>query len=1425
MTNVLEIYRGGEIIASIDIDTGAVFSEKLPGTDMISCPVLTKDVIDLQEEDYIFHKGNPYKIRILPDFGKDSSTIAKSYKIDFLAKFYDLIDIYVEHEGTHVFPYYGNARQQLEMCLNAANLNGAIWSIGDIEETEDLLLKYDWTFIRPALDQIAEAFGLEWKAEGTTVSMVKSVGRDTRLVFEIGRGKGLHEITRSSDTSKEKLTRIYGVGGTTNIDSKYREGKEANLVFQERYVETPGAADGTERVRMGKYENPDIYPRFEGTVTNVVFVTDSEGKIISCTITDPSIDFDVMAHMQEGIKGQVSFRTGPVTGIDFEISAASISNKTITLVPFTDATGYYYPSATSQPEVGNKFTIIKMRMPAAYTIKAENELKEKSTIFLNDNKLQRIIYNAKPDESHLRNNMIALRAGDRVTLKDYDFGINQILRFTEISYPLVNEFNVTAVIGNEIRYDRVAKLFADVIQNKQQIQEVDRRSEELAKRGVQELRIYQDKLFDTDGKIKSENINVAVLEALLGIFGAKSQNFRLSLVYITDNYLGNPNSVAISDGELIHREYSNPGNQNVWQLQSIVQNNLVSDQLYWVYCKCSKSSQVGSYLITTEELMFDSDPDFWFFLAGMIYPVITGYRDSDFTNGIADINGNRLKIGKIISRDGLTGFDLDNSTIFGKITFRNTHGELKDINSVDEKSQLADANALAAQIIADAAMQEVEAFSDDGILDASEKVRALQDFRVIQGNLATRIAQATTYGISAGAYNASFVSLENYLTPLFANMSVNSPVDRDVFIDRFKEYYNAEASLLRSITDSSKSLISNISVGGRNYFRRTTPLEPVGLTHLHHTNGNGLGTGEINGFYSTGANATTQGVVRVHDVITSNGEWTVSGYYISNGDWSVGIDICDQGYTNKQVSTEWSYFELTVNVNNWSSQTYNFVDFANIPYAYFNVKDLMIEKANKASDWRPAPEDSQDQILQLGNDIITKAAAAEQAAKNYAVSQDTQLKVLTDAYADGKVSAEEQSRINQAASNLATARSEIETARLAAVDYANSQIAIANANVLSSAAATAQTKADTSRNEAITSSQEYARAQDTYLKTLTDSYADGKVSTEEQARIAQAAVILQAAKDDATTKANTAAGYGQAAQTAYNQLTAALKPLAYQDVVQLSQLQNTVISNGMLVNTLIDTNYVRSNIINVGYIQGMSLDFTQGRVGGWNITSTNLYGSNGGTTIELNVTNNDPFFQVVAANGSFTRINYQGVRTTYTVTDDVKVLRAMFINADRVFFKTGVDSNGDDQYGGRVGDYGSNGYAFIERNGGSILINTYDITANHFMTGNNVRYNTLTNLSDIRFKKRIKTVNYGLKEIVGLEPIQYMYKLPKGDKIQDTSIHMGFSAQQVREIIPELVMDGDRLSMSMIELIPVMVNAIKQLNNKIEILSNKQYGN
>lgn len=55
-----------------------------------------------------------------------------------------------------------------------------------------------------------------------------------------------------------------------------------------------------------------------------------------------------------------------------------------------------------------------------------------------------------------------------------------------------------------------------------------------------------------------------------------------------------------------------------------------------------------------------------------------------------------------------------------------------------------------------------------------------------------------------------------------------------------------------------------------------------------------------------------------------------------------------------------------------------------------------------------------------------------------------------------------------------------------------------------------------------------------------------------------------------------------------------------------------------------------------------------------------------------------------------------------------------------------------------------------------------------------------TQTSDIRLKKDIKSIPYGLSEILQLEPIEFKYKSGGSDRL-------GFSAQQVENIIPEVV--------------------------------------
>lgn len=94
--------------------------------------------------------------------------------------------------------------------------------------------------------------------------------------------------------------------------------------------------------------------------------------------------------------------------------------------------------------------------------------------------------------------------------------------------------------------------------------------------------------------------------------------------------------------------------------------------------------------------------------------------------------------------------------------------------------------------------------------------------------------------------------------------------------------------------------------------------------------------------------------------------------------------------------------------------------------------------------------------------------------------------------------------------------------------------------------------------------------------------------------------------------------------------------------------------------------------------------------------------------------------------------------------------------------------------------------------------------------------NALNTSSDRRLKTNISDLKYGLEEILKLTPVTYNWK-----KTPDTNKQIGLIAQDVRPLIPEIV-EGDEskgdLSMRYTELIPVLINAIKEQQKQIDEL-------
>ena len=84
--------------------------------------------------------------------------------------------------------------------------------------------------------------------------------------------------------------------------------------------------------------------------------------------------------------------------------------------------------------------------------------------------------------------------------------------------------------------------------------------------------------------------------------------------------------------------------------------------------------------------------------------------------------------------------------------------------------------------------------------------------------------------------------------------------------------------------------------------------------------------------------------------------------------------------------------------------------------------------------------------------------------------------------------------------------------------------------------------------------------------------------------------------------------------------------------------------------------------------------------------------------------------------------------------------------------------------------------------------------------------------SDFRLKKNILPLSYGLNEVMKLQPVSYDWKDDSGHKI-------GLIAQDVKKVIPEVVVGDEskeNLGMNYAELVPVLVNAVKELKNELQ---------
>ncbi|AKQ08213.1 receptor binding protein [Bacillus phage PBC4] len=195
------------------------------------------------------------------------------------------------------------------------------------------------------------------------------------------------------------------------------------------------------------------------------------------------------------------------------------------------------------------------------------------------------------------------------------------------------------------------------------------------------------------------------------------------------------------------------------------------------------------------------------------YPAIASTITFSATNNKGRYSGT----GKIPSGTAtFTGvnFRLDNFPLGSKITISNVKIETgnkptgwtpspedvaKAIEDADKKAQLV--------------TESVNDMSLDSKLTPVEKIQLKTDYDSITAEFTTTLNSADAFNLTSSseraAYNTAYSALKTFVDPLLVKMNETSGVDRAAFRQRFKDYYDTKAKLLKKISDTSKGLIDD----------------------------------------------------------------------------------------------------------------------------------------------------------------------------------------------------------------------------------------------------------------------------------------------------------------------------------------------------------------------------------------------------------------------------------------------------------------------------------------------------------------------------------------------------------------------------------------------------------------------------------------
>ncbi len=1161
--------------------------------------------VDFMLNDFIVLDNETYKINLTPTVEKKAKRLY-DYTIQFEHEFYDLAKIQIQGlnpQNGYLEPSFsvtGNALTIITLIVENINRAYPGWTVGVIDETEYKNFTFSAQNCLQALNQLASDYKTEFWIENKTIHLQKRE-QSSGLTFAYGQGKGLYNILRQNKTSTNIITRLYVRGSSENLPIGYRD-YAGNLLLpggltyiqDDSKVDLYGLIEGT--------QNFEIKPEREGTITSVVS-GDGNWKYF----TDTSMDFNLNDYkLSDPVK--ITFNTGQLAGYTFTLSSYNNSTKTFTINKNDEEKSIEVPSNLLRPAVGDKYVILNIQMPPLYVTDGENRLLNAGQTYYDQNSDPKFLlaYSAKCDRLFIKQNQIEVQLGNTAIINDPDMGLNTEVRIASYTRDLqdrnlYDEVEWADTIGpNEIvrqyaQQQRTLKLIeSSGLLSSDQLRKnifLNRLSElngylmlagNKVKAGVADfatdaaraaLADYATDSDKWDGKQFADYLDQPVRKTDAVKFASVEADTLNSKVYVSGftgvGYKINPDGSAEFDSITIRkdlnvnvlniREITGTGGSlaitNVAKIKEVNDggsfwsciintddgsiavpfkaNDIIRCQV-WDGKKLKyysarvrgvsasifdleKSSFVGSGIPQPGDTVFQFGNVTDASRQGLIYLTNSdsGAPYLDVLDGInsADLTGKtKVRLGKLNGINdpdfgALQGYGLYGENVYLKNGKFKGEVTITGGNAATQAYANTVANNALDVVISNGKVRTPLLDSDD-IRAITAKIDYLNglEFNFTQGTidrLKARVINAAQIISDGGGATLSYVN--NQITTATTQASADATVKASA----------AQVAAIQVAANDASAKVSAIQLGGRNLLPDSSfengVLLPVNLSGLEASI---LSDGVLDGglthpylgtksLYLAGNNVTSAGDIYVYlnkAVKFIPGEtYTISFYYVGAG----SITGCST-YINFNATGHKSVGFTLFGDKVWRRLTYSFVcdpadtsgeirfGFHATGFGWMAFDAIKVEKGNKVSDWTPAPEDGDFVASQ-------KADAAQLAATNAAYAQAAYEREIAKAYADGKVTAEEQSRIAQAQANLQTAKDDAQQKVTAALGAANGYTDTKNQQTLAAAQsyadASAQSKANVAQANAIsqasTDAQAKANAAQAAAAALSQQLVDG----------------------------------------------------------------------------------------------------------------------------------------------------------------------------------------------------------------------------------------------------------------------------------------------------------------------------------------------